>query len=205
MRVVLDTNVLLSGLRTPAGVPGRIVAAWIDAEFELVMSLDQVSEVAPVLAYPKIRDRLCWDPERIESFIKQLHVRAEGQSKSFRVTATPAPTSTLKVRIRWTGSAGWMETKPTFVNIATSGTNTFAADTRDDDVVRQPAGLARMAVSGGTPVLAPEHGSRALGASALECVEVADVRHDPERLCGLAVGVLEVEQDPERAHRRFSQ
>jgi len=77
MRVVLDTNVLLSGLMTPTGVPGRIVAAWIDAEFELVMSLDQVSEVARVLAYPKIRDRLCWDQERIESFIKQLHVRAE--------------------------------------------------------------------------------------------------------------------------------
>ncbi|MDE0217645.1 MAG: putative toxin-antitoxin system toxin component, PIN family [Spirochaetaceae bacterium] len=74
---MLDTNVLLSGLMTPTGVPGRIVAAWIDAEFELVMSLDQVSEVARVLAYPKIRDRLCWDQERIESFIKQLHVRAE--------------------------------------------------------------------------------------------------------------------------------
>ena len=77
MRVVLDTNVLLSGLMTPAGVPGRIVAAWIDAQFDLVMSLDQVSEVARVLAYPKIRDRLCWDQERIESFVKQLHVRAE--------------------------------------------------------------------------------------------------------------------------------
>lgn len=77
MRVVLDTNVLLSGLMTPRGVPGRIVAAWIDVEFELVMSLDQVSEVAGVLAYPKIRDRLCWDQERIESFVKQLHVRAE--------------------------------------------------------------------------------------------------------------------------------
>ncbi len=77
MKVVLDTNVLLSGLMAPKGVPGRIVAAWIDAQFELVMSLAQVGEVARVLAYPKIRDRLCWDQERIESFIKQLHVRAE--------------------------------------------------------------------------------------------------------------------------------
>ena len=77
MRVVLDTNVLLPGLMTPTGVPGRIVAAWIDAEFELVMSLEQVHEVARVLAYPKIRDRLCWDQDRIESFVKQLHVRSE--------------------------------------------------------------------------------------------------------------------------------
>ena len=77
MKVVLDTNVLLSCLMAPKGVPGRIVAAWIDPQFELVMSLAQVGEVARVLAYPKIRDRLCWDQERIESFIKQLHVRAE--------------------------------------------------------------------------------------------------------------------------------
>ena len=77
MRVVLDTNVLLSGLMAPKGVPGRIVAAWIDAQFELVTSLGQVDEVARVMAYPKIRRRLRWDEERIESFIKQLHVRAE--------------------------------------------------------------------------------------------------------------------------------
>lgn len=77
MRVVLDTNVLLSGLMAPKGVPARIVAAWIDAQFELVTSLGQVDEVARVMAYPKIRRRLRWDEERIESFIKQLHVRAE--------------------------------------------------------------------------------------------------------------------------------
>ena len=46
MRVVLDTNVLLSGLMAPKGVPGRIVAAWIDAQYEFVMSLEQVDEVA---------------------------------------------------------------------------------------------------------------------------------------------------------------
>jgi putative PIN family toxin of toxin-antitoxin system len=77
MRVVLDTNVLLSGLMAPKGVPGRIVAAWIDAQFELVTSVGQVDEVARAMAYPKIRRRLRWDEERIESFIKQLHVRAE--------------------------------------------------------------------------------------------------------------------------------
>ena len=77
MRVVLDTNVLLSALMAPKGVPGSIVAAWIDAQFELVMSLEQVDEIGRVLAYPKIRRRLRWDDQRIKRFIKQLHVRAE--------------------------------------------------------------------------------------------------------------------------------
>ena len=37
MRVVLDTNVLLSGLMYPGSGPGRIVQAWIEARFELVL------------------------------------------------------------------------------------------------------------------------------------------------------------------------
>ena len=77
MRVVLDTNVLLSALMAPKGVPGSIVAAWIDAQFELVMSLEQVDEIGRVLAYPKIRRRLRWDDQTIKRFIKQLHIRAE--------------------------------------------------------------------------------------------------------------------------------
>ena len=74
MKVVLDTNVLLSGLMFPVGTPGRIVAAWAEARFEVVLSLDQL---ARVLEYPKIRRKLGWDDEQIELFIKQLYIRAE--------------------------------------------------------------------------------------------------------------------------------
>ena len=77
MKVVLDTNVLLSGLMVPEGTPGRIVAAWFDARFEVAMSLDQLAEIGRVLEYPKIRRKLGWDEERIELFIKQLYIRSE--------------------------------------------------------------------------------------------------------------------------------
>ncbi len=77
MKVVLDTNVLLSGLMFPEGTPGRIVAAWIEARFDVALSLDQLAEIGRVLEYPKIRRKLAWDDEQIESFIKQLCLRAE--------------------------------------------------------------------------------------------------------------------------------
>lgn len=77
MKVVLDTNVLLSGLMSPGGMPGRIVAAWVEARFEVALSLDQLAEIGRVLAYPKIRRKLEWDDERIESFIRQIYLRAE--------------------------------------------------------------------------------------------------------------------------------
>lgn len=77
MKVVLDTNVLLSGLMSPGGVPGRIVAAWLEAQFEVVFSVNQLTEISRVLTYPKIRSILKWDEQRIEQFIKQLYIRAE--------------------------------------------------------------------------------------------------------------------------------
>jgi uncharacterized protein len=77
VKLVLDTNVLLSGLMFPEGAPGRIVAAWIEARFEVAFSLDQLGEIGRALEYPKIRRRLGWDDEQIELFIKQLYIRAE--------------------------------------------------------------------------------------------------------------------------------
>ncbi len=77
MKVVIDTNVLLSGLMRPEGVPGRIVSAWDEAQFEIALSVEQLAEIGRVLAYPKIRRVLKWDDRRIEQFIRQIYVRAE--------------------------------------------------------------------------------------------------------------------------------
>lgn len=38
MRVVLYTNVMLSGLAYPASLPGRILAAWYAGALEVVLS-----------------------------------------------------------------------------------------------------------------------------------------------------------------------
>ena len=77
MKVVLDTNVLVSGLMLPEGTPGRIIAAWVEARFEVALSLDQLAEIGRVLEYPKIRRKLGWDDRQIELFIKQVYIRAE--------------------------------------------------------------------------------------------------------------------------------
>ena len=77
MKVVLDTNVLLSGMMFPDGVPGRVVAAWREARFDLVISVHQLAEIGRTLAYPKIRRILDWDDRRIEQFIRQLYIRTQ--------------------------------------------------------------------------------------------------------------------------------
>lgn len=77
MRVVLDTNVLLSGLMYPGSVPGKVVRAWREASLELVLTAEQLTEIGRVLNYPKIRKILKWDRATIESFLKQLYLRSE--------------------------------------------------------------------------------------------------------------------------------
>lgn len=52
LRVVLDTNVLISGLAYPASVPGRILAAWHAGQLQVVLShyiLDEMVRVLPKL------------------------------------------------------------------------------------------------------------------------------------------------------------
>ena len=72
----MDTNVLLSGLMYPKSTPGRIVASWRNAAFELVLTRPQLTEIARVLSYPKIARILRWDPAQSERFLKQLYLRS---------------------------------------------------------------------------------------------------------------------------------
>ena|ERR1700749_3178285 len=56
LRVVLDTNVLVSGLAYPESIPGRIVRLWQHGGLEVILSryiLDEVIRVLPRI--PRIR------------------------------------------------------------------------------------------------------------------------------------------------------
>jgi predicted nucleic acid-binding protein len=53
-RVVLDTNVLLSGIAYPASMPGKILAAWRSGSVDVVLSdyiLDELRRVLPRLGH----------------------------------------------------------------------------------------------------------------------------------------------------------
>ncbi len=53
LRVVLDTNVLVSGLAYPGSIPGRIVGAWRQGGLDVILSryiLDEMIRVLPRLS-----------------------------------------------------------------------------------------------------------------------------------------------------------
>ncbi len=55
MRIILDTNILLSGLIAPGGVPARLIDAWLDGRFTLVSHSLQLDEFRAVSRRDKIR------------------------------------------------------------------------------------------------------------------------------------------------------
>lgn len=55
MRVVLDTNVLISALIKPGSSPDRLYRAWREGRFTLVTSEEQLAEFRAVSRYPRLR------------------------------------------------------------------------------------------------------------------------------------------------------
>jgi len=85
MRIVLDTNVLVSGLHNPDGTPGRIVDLVIGGRVQLLYDDRILGEYLDVLARPELE---------IDSSLAQAvvgYIRLAGE----RVTALPLPTDTL--------------------------------------------------------------------------------------------------------------
>ncbi len=58
MRVVLDTNVLISALLQDRSLPFQLVALWRQGRIALLTSDEQLDELRRVTRYPKIRARL---------------------------------------------------------------------------------------------------------------------------------------------------
>jgi uncharacterized protein len=57
MRVVLDTNILLSALLHTESIPGHIVDAWLDDSFALMTHALQLDEIRAVTRRPRFRGR----------------------------------------------------------------------------------------------------------------------------------------------------
>lgn len=77
MRVVIDTNVFVSGLMLPASIPGRILAAAIVGGFELVLCEAIVEEISAALHYPKVRRRTALSDDEIDRYVQALRFVAD--------------------------------------------------------------------------------------------------------------------------------
>lgn len=75
LRVVLDTNVILSGLAYPGSAPGKIMQAWRTGAIEVFLSDFILEELRRVL--PRLRHRHGLDNQEIDDLVDILSFQAE--------------------------------------------------------------------------------------------------------------------------------
>lgn len=75
LRVVLDTNVLLSGIAYPASVPGKILGAWRHGALDVVLSAFILDELRRVL--PRLAHRHGLSATEIEDLVDILSIQSE--------------------------------------------------------------------------------------------------------------------------------
>ena len=74
MRLVLDTNILISGLLSQTAPPAQLLQQWLEGRYELATSSAQIEELTRVLAYDKLQTRI--PPEHAVDLISNLSALA---------------------------------------------------------------------------------------------------------------------------------
>jgi len=72
IRAVLDTNVVVTAILTPAGPAAAVLEDWRAERFALLVSPAILDELARVLEYPKIARRHGWSRKEIRAFGRDL-------------------------------------------------------------------------------------------------------------------------------------
>jgi len=74
VRLLLDTNIIVSGLLSPKGAPGMLVRAWLDGRYDLVTSEEQLDELRRVLGYEHLKPLI--NPAQARDFVENVDALA---------------------------------------------------------------------------------------------------------------------------------
>jgi len=72
LRVVLDTNVLVSGLLSSGGICNQIIRRWVNGEFILCICKETIEELEKVVRYPNIAKRHKLSEDEMRHYIEYL-------------------------------------------------------------------------------------------------------------------------------------
>lgn len=108
MRLVIDTNILVSALFSSMSLPAHLVALWREGCFDLLTSSDQLDELMRVTRYPRIRERL--SPALAGRLINQVRDIAVVVHDLPVVTASPDPYDNYLLAMATAGSADFLVT-----------------------------------------------------------------------------------------------
>ena len=108
MRVILDTNILLSGIISPKGTPAALIEAWLDRRFTLISHAIQLDELREVSRRPAIRELV--RPADAGRLVNQIKLVAEIPTALPSVERSPDPRDDFLLALCEAGKADWLIT-----------------------------------------------------------------------------------------------
>jgi len=111
MRIVVDTNVILSALAKDSSPPGQILQLWQEGVVELLASTDTIAELERVLHYPRVRSWLSYADADVQDVIalfrnKALLITVAGKIPDI----SPDPKDNIFLAVAEAGSAQYIIT-----------------------------------------------------------------------------------------------
>ena len=108
MRVVLDTNVLISALMIQTGNPATIYRAWQQRHFILLTCAEHLEELRTTLRKPAISERI--RPYRAGGLINEINKLAEIVASLPRVRRSSDPADDFLLALSEAGKAEYLVT-----------------------------------------------------------------------------------------------
>lgn len=108
MRLVVDTNILISALLAGTSLPAQLIIRWREGRFDLLTAAEQLDELMRVTRYPKIRERLA--PALAGRLINDLRAIAVTVQKLPVVDVSADPHDNYLLAIAAAGAADFLVT-----------------------------------------------------------------------------------------------
>ncbi len=108
MRLVIDTNILVSALLAATSLPAHLITLWHEGRFDLLTSAEQLDELMRVTRYPKIRARIT--PSLAGRFINELREIAVWVGNLPAVDVCPDPDDNYLLALSAAGAADFLVT-----------------------------------------------------------------------------------------------
>jgi putative PIN family toxin of toxin-antitoxin system len=108
MRIVLDTNILVSALIAPAGNPAAIYNAWEQGKFTLLTCAEHLDELRATLQKPRVADLI--KPYKAGRLVNQIRRLAEHTGQLPQVRRSRDPDDNFLLALAETGNADYLVT-----------------------------------------------------------------------------------------------
>jgi putative PIN family toxin of toxin-antitoxin system len=121
LKVVLDTNILISALLVPGSLPHQVVLGWRARRFSLLTCEQQFDEMRRITRLDKLRGRL--RPNIAGKLVNELHAYAELHADLPPVYLSPDPDDNWLIALAETGGADFLVTgdKADLLSLGRSG------------------------------------------------------------------------------------